>query len=76
MLKLTYTRESDEFSTVTVLGDAAGIRDLFWQLTHYYRAVDGMAIGRIMVTTLDGLDITTSVFKDAVTLATRLSTSI
>lgn len=54
MLKLTYNRKSDKFSTVTVIGSPLGIRDLYWQLTHNYKAVDGTEIGEVLVTNLDG----------------------
>jgi hypothetical protein len=54
MLKLTYCRKSDKYQTVTLLGDVYGIRDLFWQLTHNYRAVDGTEIGDIVISNLEG----------------------
>lgn len=44
ILKLTYHRQNDPFQTVTVLGDAEGIRDLYWQLTHNYLPQDETAI--------------------------------
>ena len=58
MLKLTYNRKSDQFQTVTVIGDPEGIRDLYWQLTHNYKAQDGTAIGAIVVSDLDGNKVT------------------
>jgi hypothetical protein len=54
MLKLTYYRKDAKYQRVTVLGDAEGIRDLFWQLTHNYRAVDGTEIGDIVISNLEG----------------------
>lgn len=54
MLKLSYSRKSDPYQTVTVLGDYDGIRDLYWQLTHNYKAQDGTEIGFITVSDLDG----------------------
>lgn len=33
MLKLTYSCPHDPYSTVTVLGDAKGLWDLWWRLT-------------------------------------------
>jgi hypothetical protein len=57
MLKLTYTYKNDKSNTVTLLGDAEGIRDLYWQLTKNYKAADGTEIGAIKVTDLDGFEI-------------------
>ena len=57
MLKLTYTYKNDKSNTVTLLGDAEGIRDLYWQLTKNYKSADGTEIGAIKVTDLDGLEI-------------------
>jgi hypothetical protein len=54
ILKLTYSRKSDEFQKVTLLGDAEGIRDLFWQLTHNYHPVDGTEVGEIEISNLEG----------------------
>lgn len=73
MLKLTYAREKDRFQTVTVMGDAAGIRDLYWQLTHNYKAQDGTKIGNIKVSDLDGVDCTANVLTDPHGHASRLS---
>lgn len=73
MLKLTYSRKSDRFRTVTVIGDAEGIRDLFWQLTHNYTPKDGTAIGEITVTNLDGADCTKTLMTTPHTMASRLS---
>ena len=73
MLKLTYTRKSDEFQTVTVLGDAEGIRDLYWQLTHNYKAQDGTEIGCIRITDLDGLDCLAEIMTRPHSLATMMS---
>ena len=63
MLKLTYSRKSNEFVTVTVLGDSEGIRDLYWQLTHNYKATDGTEIGKIVVTNLDGDSVDNPMFN-------------
>lgn len=73
MLKLTYNRKRDEFATVTVLGDAYGIRDLYWQLTYNYRPVDGTAIGSIKVSSLDGLDCTNVIMSRPELADTKLS---
>lgn len=73
MLKLTYTRKNDKYQSVTVLGDAMGIRDLYWQLTHNYFAQDGTAIGNIKVTNLDGHDCTDTVTVHPYVNATQLS---
>jgi hypothetical protein len=74
VLKLTYTRKRDKFQTVTVLGDAAGIRDLYWQLTHNYKAQDGTEIGEIKVTNLEGLDCTRVFFQHPHGVDSQLST--
>lgn len=73
MLKLTYARKNDEFQTVTVLGDAAGIRDLYWQLTHNYKPQDGTAIGYMRVTDLDGRDCIAEVMTRPHSVATSMS---
>lgn len=73
MLKLVYTRKKDKFQTVTLLGDAAGIRDLFWQLTHNYKSEDGTEIGSIKVFDLDGVDCTSSVMSNPHGVETRMS---
>lgn len=73
MLKLTYTRKSDLYQTVTVLGDEYGIRDLYWQLTQNYKAVDGTEIGYIKVTNLDG-DVIAEIMATPHDYSTRLST--
>lgn len=74
MLKLTYTRKNNKFQTVTLLGNAAGIRDLYWQLTHNYQAQDGTAIGEVNVYDLDGVNCTASIMTDPHGNATRMST--
>ena len=74
MLKLTYARKRDRFQTVTVLGDAEGIRDLFWQLTHNYKAQDGTGIGAVQVFDLCGVECTSGIMADPHGGATRLST--
>ncbi len=73
MLKMVYTRKSDRFQEVTLLGDAEGIRDLFWQLTHNYRPCDGTAIGEIKVYDLCGVDCTTEVQTNPHAISTPLS---
>lgn len=73
MLKLTYSRKSDEFQTVTVLGDEQGIRDLYWQLTHNYKAKDGTAIGDIRVTDLDGSGCAAEIMANPHSIGTILS---
>ena len=74
MLKLVYSRKNDVHQTVTVLGDALGIRDLYWQLTHNYKAQDGTEIGAISVFDLDGVDCTATFRVDPHAVSTRLST--
>lgn len=54
LLRLTYTRERDQFQQVSLIGDPLAIRDLHWQLTHNYSAKDGTKIGEIKVYDLEG----------------------
>ncbi len=63
VLKLTYSRKADKYWTVTLLGDPAGISDLYWQLTRNYKAEDGTEIDNIKVTNLDGIDVTSTVLS-------------
>ena len=63
MLKLTYTRATDQFKRVTVIGTPEGIRDLYWQLTFNYKAQDGTRIGTVKVTNLDGDDCTKTIME-------------
>lgn len=73
MFKLTYNRKSDMHQTVSVIGDPAGIRDLYWQLTHNYAAQDGTEIGQITVTNLDGDNCTKLVMTEPHLWATQMS---
>lgn len=73
MLKLTYTRKRDKYLHVSVLGDAEGIRDLYWQLTHNYKAQDGTEIGSVSVKSLDGYDCTDSILSRPFENDTQLS---
>jgi hypothetical protein len=59
--------------TVTVLGDALGIRDLYWQLTHNYKAQDGTEIGDIQITNLDGQDCKPEILSNPHCNSSRLS---
>lgn len=73
LLKLTYTRASDRFAEVTLLGSPKGIRDLYWQLTHNYsEETDGTGIGTIKVRNLEHEDITDSFMREPYPLCTRL----
>ena len=73
LLKLTYTRKKDRFQGVTVIGDPEGIRDLYWQLTHNYKAQDGAEIGSVTIYDLDGIDVTSNVRTNPHSYASRLS---
>lgn len=53
-IKLEWKRKSNIFQGGVVIGDPESIRDLYWQLTHNYKAVDGTEIGEIIVSNLDG----------------------
>ena len=54
LIKLVWKRKSDKFQGGMVIGDPKSIQDLYWQLTHNYKAVDGTEIGEIIVSNLDG----------------------
>lgn len=64
MLQLRYNRKRDPFQYVKVLGDADGIRDLYWQLTHNYRAQDGTEIGVVSILNMEGLDVTAQIMTE------------
>ena len=71
MLKLTYSRVNDEFATVTVLGDAEGIRDLYWKLT---TNCNKDSIGKVTVSDLDGYALSEKIiFTNPHGVKTRLS---
>ena len=61
LLKLRYTLARDPHQHATVFGDPEAIRNLYWQLTHNYKAQDGQEIGTISVFNTDGIDVTDSV---------------
>ena len=73
MLKLTYSKKIDKHQTVTVIGDPEGIRDLYWQLTNNYKPQDGMAIGSIKITNLDGEECTKEIFTRPYAWDTNMS---
>lgn len=73
MLKLTYTRRSNVFQTVTVIGDPEGIRDLYWQLTQNHNAHDGTAICDVEVTNLDGINCTGKILTEPYANMTQMS---
>ena len=68
MLQLRYSMERDIYTYVIVLGDADGIRNLYWQLTK-----NGTGIANICVLNLNGLDITESVMANPYSDDTALS---
>ena len=74
MLKLTYTLPNDEFQTVTVLGDAHGIFDLWFRMTNAQYEYPSHGFGRIEVRNLDGhlIDMSKGL-NEAICSATRLS---
>lgn len=74
MLQLRYSRKKDPFQYATVIGDAASIRDLYWQLTHNYQPQDGTAIGEIKVLSIDGTDVTKDVLSNPFGCAPAMST--
>ena len=58
MLQLRYSLKRDQFQYATVFGDPIAISNLYWQLTHNYKAQDGQAIGEIKALDMDGKDVT------------------
>jgi hypothetical protein len=77
MLKLTYTRASDKYAEVSVLGSPEGIRDLYWQLTHNYsEETDGTGIGTIKVGDLEGHDFTESFMSQPYQCMTKLDKNL
>jgi hypothetical protein len=77
MLKLTYTRASDRFAEVSVLGSPEGIRDLYWQLTHNYsEEPDGTGIGTIKVSNLEGGDVTEDFMREPYNWCTKLDKNL
>lgn len=63
LIRLIYNRKKDPAQFVTVLGEPAAIRDLYWQLTHNYSAKDGTAIGTVTVTDMNGKDCTNQILQ-------------
>lgn len=64
MLQLRYSLKRDPQQYATVFGDPPAISNLYWQLTHNYRAQDGQEIGEIKVLTIDGNNVTNSVLAN------------
>ena len=73
LLQLKYTKQVDEFQTVTILGNQEGIRDLYWQLTKNCMCFDGTGIKDIHVLNLEGEDITEMIMASPWQRATKLS---
>lgn len=55
MLKLTYHLPNDVYQTVTVLGDAAGLWDLWFRLTEAHPNNANAEAAGIQITTLGGM---------------------
>lgn len=73
MLKLTYYKGVDEYRYVTVLGDEKGISDLYWQLTENHKCSDGTGISEVLVSNLDGVDVTDFILCHPFRISTSLS---
>lgn len=73
MLQLKYSKQRDEFQTVTLLGDPEGIRDLYWQLTKNYTCNDGTGISNVRVLNLEGEDVTELVMSSPWQRSTKIS---
>lgn len=54
MLKLTYSLAYDKFQTITVLGDAKGLWDLWYKLSHAKQDNINDVATDIKISTLDG----------------------
>jgi C-terminal processing protease CtpA/Prc len=74
LIRLTYTRQKDPTQFVTVLGEPAAIRDLYWQLTQNYSAIDGTAIGKVTVTDMNGKDCTDKIMHSPFSIPTPSTT--
>lgn len=57
MLKLTYSLPHDKFQTVTILGDAKGLCDLYWRLTNANPKNENDAASNIKIHTLSGIEL-------------------
>lgn len=64
MLQLRYTLKRDKFQHASLYGDAGSISNLYWQLTHNYKAQDGQEIGTIVVLDSEGRDVTKDVLTN------------
>ena len=74
MLKLTYSHPNDEFQTITVLGDARGIFDLWFRLSQATPEYKSHGVGKIKVRNLDGYEIDmTKGIDNAICARTSLS---
>jgi hypothetical protein len=60
MLKLTYSLPNDKFRTVTVLGDAEGLFDLWFRLMQARPEHDSHAAANLRITTLSGVEVNPS----------------
>jgi hypothetical protein len=57
MLKLTYSAPDDKYQTVTVLGDARGLWDLWYRLTRANPGNPNDQAANVKITTLAGAEI-------------------
>jgi hypothetical protein len=57
MFKLTYSLPNDEYQTVTVLGDAQGLWDLWWRLSRANPENPNDVAANLKITSLSGADL-------------------
>lgn len=57
MIQLRYSLPHDKYQTVTVLGDAKGIWDLWWRLTNVAKDNKQSAVTDIKITNLNGIEL-------------------
>ena len=57
LLRLSWRRKNDKYLRADVVGDPEAIRDLYWQLTHNYKAVDGTEISEIKIHNINGEEV-------------------
>ena len=74
MLQIRYSLARDPHQFATLFGDPCAVSNLYWQLTHNYRAQDGQAIGEVKVMDMSGRDVTSSVMSNPFSCSQALTT--
>jgi hypothetical protein len=77
LIKLTYSHPTDQFITVTVLGDPKGIFDLYFRLKQANPEYSSHGFSNIKLSNLDGHPIDASVgIGEAICNTTQLSKNV